>query len=118
MRGRPAAEDSPPDPGLRRSGAQFCGPLRARPWSVERIHAPGHSRPSAIRSRLSLTKHERGDRMATLPHRSLGRTGLSVSAIGLGCMSLSGVYGEAEDTASVDLVRAAIDRGIDHFDSS
>lgn len=56
--------------------------------------------------------------MATLPHRSLGRTGLSVSAIGLGCMSLSGAYGEAEDGASVDLVRAAIDRGIDHFDTS
>src|SRR4051794_3484116 len=56
--------------------------------------------------------------MAKLPHRSLGRTGLSVSAIGLGCMSLSGVYGEADDAASVDLIRAAIDRGIDHFDSS
>jgi aryl-alcohol dehydrogenase-like predicted oxidoreductase len=56
--------------------------------------------------------------MTDLPHRSLGRTGLSVSAIGLGCMSLSGVYGEADDAASVDLVRAAIDRGIDHFDSS
>ena len=56
--------------------------------------------------------------MAVLPHRSLGRTGLSVSAIGLGCMSLSGIYGEADDAASVDLVRAAIDRGVDHFDSS
>jgi aryl-alcohol dehydrogenase-like predicted oxidoreductase len=56
--------------------------------------------------------------MTDLPHRSLGRTGLSVSAIGLGCMSLSGVYGEADDAASVDLVRAAIDRGIDHLDSS
>jgi aryl-alcohol dehydrogenase-like predicted oxidoreductase len=56
--------------------------------------------------------------MAILPHRSLGRTGLSVSAIGLGCMSLSGIYGEADDAASVELIRAAIDRGIDHFDSS
>ncbi|RAI59384.1 aldo/keto reductase [Roseicella frigidaeris] len=53
-----------------------------------------------------------------MPHRSLGRTGLSVSAIGLGCMSLSGVYGEADDAASIDLLRAAIDRGIDHFDTS
>jgi aryl-alcohol dehydrogenase-like predicted oxidoreductase len=56
--------------------------------------------------------------MATLPHRRLGQTGLSVSTIGLGCMSLSGVYGEADDAASVELIRAAIDRGIDHFDSS
>ena len=54
--------------------------------------------------------------MVTLPHRSLG--GLSVSAIGLGCMSLSGVYGEADDAASERLIRAAIDRGVDHFDSS
>jgi aryl-alcohol dehydrogenase-like predicted oxidoreductase len=55
---------------------------------------------------------------ATLPHRRLGRAGLSVSAIGLGCMSLSGVYGAADDAASEDLIRYAIDKGIDHFDSS
>lgn len=54
--------------------------------------------------------------MTTLPHRRLG--GLSVSAVGLGCMSLSGVYGEADDTASEDLIRAAVDRGVDHLDSA
>ncbi|HYZ22251.1 MAG TPA: aldo/keto reductase, partial [Rhodopila sp.] len=53
-----------------------------------------------------------------LEHRSLGRGGLAVSAIGLGCMSLSGVYGAADDGASEDLIGHAIDRGIDHFDSS
>ena len=53
-----------------------------------------------------------------LEHRPLGKAGLSVSAIGLGCMSLSGVYGEADDAASEDLVRHAIDIGVDHFDSS
>ncbi|TCZ53959.1 aldo/keto reductase [Roseicella aquatilis] len=53
-----------------------------------------------------------------MPHRRLGTAGLSVSAIGLGCMSLSGVYGEADDDASVALIHAAIERGIDHFDSS
>ncbi|MGE0416535.1 MAG: aldo/keto reductase [Acetobacteraceae bacterium] len=54
--------------------------------------------------------------MPTVEHRSLG--GLSVSTIGLGCMGLSGVYGAADDAASEDLIRAAIDRGVDHFDSS
>lgn len=54
----------------------------------------------------------------TLPHRPLGAGGLTVSAIGLGCMSLSGVYGEAEDAVSEDLVRHAIDHGVDHLDSS
>src|ERR1700712_1765029 len=53
-----------------------------------------------------------------LEHRALGKGGLSVSAIGLGCMSLSGVYGEANDTVSEDLIRHAIDQGVDHFDSS
>ena len=53
-----------------------------------------------------------------LEHRTLGKSGLSVSAIGLGCMSLSGVYGSADDTVSEDLIRHAIDSGVDHFDSS
>ena len=53
-----------------------------------------------------------------LEHRSLGKGGLRVSAVGLGCMSLSGVYGAAEDAASEDLIRAAIDMGVDHLDSS
>jgi aryl-alcohol dehydrogenase-like predicted oxidoreductase len=53
-----------------------------------------------------------------LAHRRLGNGGLSVSAVGLGCMSLSGVYGPAEDAVSEDLIRHAIDKGVDHFDSS
>ncbi len=51
-----------------------------------------------------------------LPHRLLG--GLAVSTVGLGCMSLSGVYGEADDKTSEDLIRHAIDHGVDHLDSS
>ena len=53
-----------------------------------------------------------------LEHRVLGKSGLSVSAIGLGCMSLSGIYGAADDAVSEDLIRHAIDIGVDHFDSS
>ena len=54
--------------------------------------------------------------MSQLPHRQLG--GLSVSTIGLGCMSLSGVYGDAIDANSEDLIRYAIDQGVNHLDSS
>jgi aryl-alcohol dehydrogenase-like predicted oxidoreductase len=50
--------------------------------------------------------------------RPLGHSSLSVSALGLGCMSLSGVYGPADDAASVRLVQHALDRGITHLDSS
>jgi aryl-alcohol dehydrogenase-like predicted oxidoreductase len=53
-----------------------------------------------------------------LEHRPLGRGGLSASAIGLGGMSLSGIYGTADDAASEDLIRYAIDHGVDHLDSS
>jgi len=50
--------------------------------------------------------------------RRLGRMGPEVSAIGLGCMSLSGVYGTSDDEAGVALIHGAIDLGVDHFDSS
>ncbi len=45
--------------------------------------------------------------------------GLEVSAIGLGCMSLSGAYGAAlSETAAGDLLRAAYDRGVTFFDTA
>src|SRR5262252_6853006 len=50
--------------------------------------------------------------------RRLGKAGPEVSAIGLGCMSLSGVYGTSDDTAGIALIHRAIDLGVDHFDSS
>jgi aryl-alcohol dehydrogenase-like predicted oxidoreductase len=56
--------------------------------------------------------------MPTLPHRALGKQGLKVSTIGLGCMSLSGVYGDANDAESERLIHQAIELGVDHFDSS
>jgi aryl-alcohol dehydrogenase-like predicted oxidoreductase len=54
----------------------------------------------------------------TLERRALGHGGPSVSAIGLGCMSLSGVYGAADDKESEELVRHAVSRGLNHLDSS
>lgn len=51
-------------------------------------------------------------------YRKLGRQGPAIAAVGLGCMSFSGVYGAADDTASEDLIRHAIDNGINHLDSS
>lgn len=56
--------------------------------------------------------------MTKVAYRPLGRNGLSVSAVGLGCMSLSGIYGAAEDAQSEALIRHAIDIGINHLDSS
>ncbi len=51
--------------------------------------------------------------------RELGRSGLEVSAIGLGCMGLSSGYGPPVDTKSgIALIRAAVERGITLFDTA
>ncbi|HXO90898.1 MAG TPA: aldo/keto reductase [Stellaceae bacterium] len=55
---------------------------------------------------------------AATERRRLGRIGPEVSAIGLGCMSLSGVYGSSDDEAGIALIHRAIELGVDHFDSS
>ena len=53
-----------------------------------------------------------------ISRRTLGQSTLRVSPIGLGCMSLSGVYGDADDAASEALIHHAIDRGANHLDSA
>lgn len=53
-----------------------------------------------------------------IEHRVLGAKGQRVAAVGLGCMSLSGIYGAADDQQSIALIRHAVDRGIDHLDTS
>ena len=51
--------------------------------------------------------------------RKLGKGGLEVSAIGLGCMGMSFGYGPAVDTqAGISLIRAAVDRGVTFFDTA
>ena len=51
--------------------------------------------------------------------RRLGRSGLEVSAIGLGCMGLTSSYGEPPDRAAMlALVRAAVERGVTFFDTA
>src|ERR1700689_323687 len=54
----------------------------------------------------------------SLPTRSLGSSGIQTSAIGLGCMSLSGVYGASNDEEGIALIREALDRGITLLDTS
>jgi len=58
------------------------------------------------------------NKVAKLPSRLLGSPGLAVSAIGLGCMSLSGVYGASSDDDGVALIHDALDRGITFLDTS
>lgn len=54
-----------------------------------------------------------------MQQRQLGNSGLSVSAIGLGCMGLSFAYGQAPDRAdAIALLRGAHDRGVTFFDTA
>lgn len=55
---------------------------------------------------------------ARLQTRRLGASDLNVTAIGLGCMSLSGVYGESSDDNGIAVVHAALDAGVNFLDSS
>jgi aryl-alcohol dehydrogenase-like predicted oxidoreductase len=51
--------------------------------------------------------------------RTLGKSGLEVSAIGLGCMGLSTAYGQApEKRVGIELIRAAFERGVTFFDTA
>jgi aryl-alcohol dehydrogenase-like predicted oxidoreductase len=51
--------------------------------------------------------------------RTLGHPGLTVSAIGYGCMGLETVYGPATDRQEgMRLIRAAVERGVSHFDTA
>ncbi len=54
----------------------------------------------------------------TVEMRMLGRSGLKVSAIGLGCMSMSGVYGDSDDKESTAVIQRAIDTGINFIDTA
>jgi len=54
-----------------------------------------------------------------MQQRQLGQNGLTVSALGLGCMGLSFGYGPATDKAqAINLIRAAVDRGVTFFDTA
>ena len=53
-----------------------------------------------------------------LPTRRLGASDLHVSSIGLGLMSLSGVYGKSADDDGIALIRDAIDEGVNFLDSA
>jgi len=51
--------------------------------------------------------------------RTLGRSGLEVSEIGLGCMGMSFGYGPPKDeTEMISVIHAAVDLGIDFFDTA
>lgn len=54
-----------------------------------------------------------------MKNRTLGRSGIEVSALGYGCMGLEGVYGPATGRdEGIEIIRAAFERGITFFDTA
>ena len=54
--------------------------------------------------------------MSTMNRRKLGE--LEVSAIGLGCMGMSEVYGKVDDTESIGVIHRALDLGVNLLDTA
>src|SRR6266487_5967208 len=54
----------------------------------------------------------------SLEKRKLGRHGLEVSAIGLGCMGMSQSYGPADETESIATIHRAIELGCTFLDTA
>lgn len=53
-----------------------------------------------------------------MKQRTLGSSGVSVSAVGLGCMSMSEFYGARDDEGSLATIHRALDLGITFFDTA
>lgn len=52
------------------------------------------------------------------PRRTLGRQGLTVSAIGLGCMGMSDFYGPSEESTNLAVLNHALDIGVNFLDTA
>lgn len=53
-----------------------------------------------------------------MERRVLGKTGLTVSAVGLGCMGMSEFYGQGDDRESIATIHRAIDLGVTFIDTA
>src|SRR5258708_5169774 len=72
-----------------------------------------------MRQRNSTYRHSRKRFMHQIQQRTLGTSGLQVSALGLGCMSLSDwAYGPSAEADAIHLVQHALDQGITLLDTA
>jgi aryl-alcohol dehydrogenase-like predicted oxidoreductase len=65
---------------------------------------------------MDARSRKRGGRK--MEQRQLGRSGLRVSAVGLGCMGMSEFYGPGDDKESVRTIHRAVELGVTFFDTA
>ncbi|HYO66769.1 MAG TPA: aldo/keto reductase [Archangium sp.] len=53
-----------------------------------------------------------------MEQRALGKQGLKVSALGLGCMGMSDFYGSTDEKESISVIHRALELGVDFFDTA
>ena len=53
-----------------------------------------------------------------MERRTLGRQGLEVAAVGLGCLSMSDFYGDADESGGIATIQRALEIGVDFLDTS
>ena len=53
-----------------------------------------------------------------MQQRTLGKNGLSGPAMGLGCMTMTAIYGAPDDDRSIATIHRAIELGANHIDTS
>src|SRR5258708_10132666 len=56
--------------------------------------------------------------MSSIPFRSLGNSGISVSALGLGCIGMSFLYGPADDAENMRVLHRYLDLGGNFLDTA
>ena len=53
-----------------------------------------------------------------MKYRNLGHSPIELSAVGLGCMTMTGLYGQADENECIATIHAAIDNGVTFLDTS
>jgi len=83
---------------------------------------PLQNRPKCLVRRATKSSGHLADArliMGVMTRRTLGTGGLQVSEIGLGCMTMSGGYGQNPDRGEmISVIRGAVERGVTFFDTA